>query len=485
LKSKNSLLKNGIFNLAGGAVRTIAGVVTVPIMIRFLGIEEYGLWTLASSVLGVVNLAEAGLSTATTVYASRDLNKKDYVGLAETIAISSAFMFLLASIAGTALYLCSPLIIKWYLDLNSAQSIALLHSLQIGGLVVWCRLLQQILVGIEQAYQRYDLLNIISTISSVLASIGTITIVFLSGKTLQIMQYQLCVGVASLLMHYYIVRKLVGKINKKISLNTKKAIEMGKYSLMMSITSIGGVLFTRVDRLVIGSVLGASYLGVYSAITDIASQINILSAMAVQPLVSSISSENIVNSEIVRRQIKQSLLVNLYISLFLGLLINAISPLVLSILLKQSIENLPVSYLYSFKLGVFIYSLYSVNGSSYYVLLGSKQVSVCSRISLLTGIISIILICTGAIQLGLIGAIIGNAGFLGVYAFTFTAMKASGISSNNYFKDLLHPIICFTITSVILIFVNPEILISSALSLFSLIIISLMVKKSFDNITIK
>jgi O-antigen/teichoic acid export membrane protein len=476
LKSKNSLLRNGVYNLLGGAIKVALGIAVIPILIRSLGIEEYGLWTIASSVLGVVNLAEAGLSTATTVFLSQDLRENNLRNISETITVSLIIIFLLATIAGISLYLSSGAIVNWYPDLTLSQSSDLLLALQIGSLLIWFRLIQQVLIGVEQAYQRYDLINIIGTFSSVLTSLGMITISLSSGKTLQLMQYQLFTNFILFLIHFWLVKFLVGNI--KFYLTFSKILEIGKYSSIMSITSIGGVLFTRVDRLVIGYVLGSKYLGIYSAITDIASQINALSAMAVQPLISSISNEINVQSKSVKKQVKKSLFANLYISLFLGILINAFAPLVLSLIFKQKIEEVNDMFLLSFRLGILVYSMYSVNGSGYYVLLGTKRVGICSAISLIVGIFSIILIYLGAINLGLVGAILGNAGFLGVYAFTFFSMLTVNIPLNQYFKDVFYPITCLIITSVFLFFVGSNIIVGILISSVSLLFTSFLVRGS-------
>ncbi|MHC5830236.1 MAG: lipopolysaccharide biosynthesis protein, partial [Nostoc sp.] len=104
---KNSLLKNGFYNTVGGVVRIGLAVLTIPILIKMLGIEEYGLWTLAYAVVQVVNLAEAGLSVATTVFVSQDIDKEDADNLSnslsETLTVTFGGMLIFATLAAIAL----------------------------------------------------------------------------------------------------------------------------------------------------------------------------------------------------------------------------------------------------------------------------------------------------------------------------------------------------------------------------------------------
>jgi O-antigen/teichoic acid export membrane protein len=481
-KPESTLLKNGIYNITGGLIKIALGVAAIPILIRSLGMEEYGLWTLASSVLGVVNLAEAGLSTATTVFVSQDLSKDDFTGVAATISVSLLSMLFLATVSGLLLYQSSGVIVSWYPSLSISQSIMLSQSLQVGGLVVWSKLLQQALIGIEQAYQRYDIVNIVSTLSSVFTSIGMIAIAGFSGKMIHLMLYQMLSSIVFLLIHCCVVRRIARNISLSFSFDISKAFDIGKYSLMMWITSLGSVLFTRVDRLVIGYTLGSKSLGIYSAITDVAVQINVLSGIAVQPLISSIANEGDIKSLRVKKQVRKSMVANLYISLTLGLLFNTIAPLLLSTFLKQDIANIDNSYVMSFRLGILIYSLYSVNSFGYYVLIGAKKVEMCSRISLIVGFSTIVIIYLGAINLGLIGGILGNAGFLGVCLFTFTSMAAVGIPFSSYFRDLVYPILYVITTFIVTLFINLNLSQSVFLLSASLVLLSISARNSIYKI---
>jgi O-antigen/teichoic acid export membrane protein len=95
---KNSLLKNGFYNALAGAIRIGLALLTIPILIRIIGVEEYGLWTLASAVVQIVNLAEAGLSMATTVFLSQDLAKEDIDGVSQTLTVT------IRTVAATSCY---------------------------------------------------------------------------------------------------------------------------------------------------------------------------------------------------------------------------------------------------------------------------------------------------------------------------------------------------------------------------------------------
>jgi O-antigen/teichoic acid export membrane protein len=147
---KNSLLKNGFYNILAGAIRIGLFVLTIPILIRLMGIEAYGVWTLAYSVLGMVTLAEAGLSVATTVFVSQDLRKEETDSLSKTLTITFGAILILSTFALFAIYFSAQPIVSLFPKIDQAQQLILMQALQIGGIVVWVQLIQRALVGVEQ-----------------------------------------------------------------------------------------------------------------------------------------------------------------------------------------------------------------------------------------------------------------------------------------------------------------------------------------------
>lgn len=96
--------KNGYYNAVGGIIRIGLAILTIPLLILLIGVGEYGLWTLVSSVIAIVTLAEAGLATSTTVFVSQDLGKEDVDGLSQTLTVTVGAMLTLATFAAISLF---------------------------------------------------------------------------------------------------------------------------------------------------------------------------------------------------------------------------------------------------------------------------------------------------------------------------------------------------------------------------------------------
>lgn len=377
-------------------------------------------------------------------------------GLSQTLTVTIAAMSIMATLAAICLWVGADRITSLFSQLKPLQQVSLSKAFQIGSLVVWARLIQQVLVGIEQAYQNYKLINLVTTIQSLLTSVGMLSIVWIGGQTYELMQWQAFVNILILFSHILITRFLLKDTSIHLRWNGTKALEVVKYSIVVWLSSLGSVLFSRIDRLIVGNILGTHVLGIYAAITDITSQINGISALPVQPLVpflSRLSSSNIEMLKL-RDHIKKAVEVNTFIALGLGGSMIALAPFLLKVILPHEFDT---SYTTIFQIATTIYSLYSLNAVGYYVLFGVKAANVCAIIQLIVGLMSLLSITIGAYHFGLIGAIMGNSLYLCIYGLTFISMKYLNIPNILWIKWIWIPTVLFLLFTVISLLVpfNP------------------------------
>jgi O-antigen/teichoic acid export membrane protein len=448
---KSKLFKNGIYNTVGGGLKIGIGIFTIPLIIRLLGTSEYGLWSLTFSVVSVVLLSEAGLSMATTIFAVEDLKKRDVNGLCYTLTATLGAILILATTASIGMLTFSDSIVNSFGDMDANDKVRAVLALRISSLIVWTKLVQQVFVGIEQAYERYDIINTIGIITSISTGLTMIFIALCHGRVAELMIGQAVNSIFSLIANLSAVIFLFKSENFifKIKFSLKRSLEIAKYSFTMWLTTLGGVLFSKVDRLIVGKLLGIQILGIYSAITDITIQINVFSALAIQPIVSTVTGYKLSdNSEVIkiRAQVLRSLVINTAIALILGSVLMCGATWILQ--KGLNISFVETRHIFSFKAAIVIYSLYSVNAVGYFILIGTKKMFMSSSISMLVGLLSLVLIFFGC-QIGLTGAIIGNAGFLGVYGFTFLGMRTIGVKTIDWIRSIWLVVLSFTIISLI------------------------------------
>jgi O-antigen/teichoic acid export membrane protein len=443
------MFKNGFYNIVGAAVRLGISILTVPILIHIIGIEEYGLWVLVSAAVGLIALADTGFSMSTTIFIARDLANQDNDGIVETLTVIIGAMLLLATLISLMFFWGADILADLFPTLQEPQRVVAQQALQISGLVIWTRMLQQIFVGIEQAYHQYGVMNAIGTGQALLSGLGMLAVAWLGGQTIALMQWQVVVTAAGMLIHAVVVWRLLHHVQLRPRWNSAKSRTIMRYSGLTWLVSLGGVLFGQGDRVIVGGLLGTHALGVYAAITNITVQINSFSALPVQPLLPTISSfwaRKDVDNLSMRQRIQQALHINALIALGMGAGLFVFAPLITKLIIPGVYSN---EYTVIFQIAVVIYALYSVNAVGYYVLFAVDAIKTCMYIRLVSGIATLLFVAVGASMWGITGAIIGNVGYLLVFLITIFGMKELQIPNYLWVKWLRFPVMWFFLTVLV------------------------------------
>lgn len=443
----SSLLKNGLYNALNGLVRAGLVLLTIPLLTRFLGIQEYGVWSLVSAVLELIVLTGNGISVTTTIFTSRDLAHKDRDrSLSSTLTVIGGGVFLLATMSAFGLFIGSQFLPIIFSNLDPIQTRTAIDALQIASLVVWSRLLQQVLVGVEQGFQQYGYLNILNTIQALALSIGAIWIAWHGGKIVELMQWQALVYGLLLISHLWLVRKLLKSICLEFIWHAERASEIGKHSLTNLFLCIGSVIFGRGDRIAVAYFLSPEILGIYAVITDVTAGMNTLSTLPVQPLISSLGSyvaNEASPKHKLKYQVKQSLELSATLALGIGVWLFALAPLLMQELLASSADN--ANAIIALRIAIAIYSLISINAVGFYTLL-TLDVALCMKTYIISASIALSLIILGATKFGLVGALAGNIGFILSWSMLFSGMKKLNLSKWFWLRCLKFPLVWFLVS---------------------------------------
>lgn len=450
------MLKDGVYNLVGAIIRLIVVSVTIPVLLRLIGIQEFGLWTLVSAAISIATLAEAGLSISTTVFLSKDLIRNDNVATSETLTITIGLMLLLATLAALVMIYGADFIVTLFSKLTPTEQETAVASIRIGSIVVWARLMQSVLIGPIQALHRFGILNVVNTFQAVVTNSVLVIVAAKGGLTVEMTMGIALVSVGFFLIFVLVDYKLLEGRQIAIRLNRSKLNAIGRYSLLTWSSALGGQFFSQGDRLIVGSVLGTTVLGIYGAITSITVQITSLTAMALSPLLPRLSgtwSQESAGKVDVQTQLEQATVFNAFVTVGAGSLMFILAPyIVLFVIPDSNIGDV----LLAFQIAILIYAIYPLNAVGYYMLFADGAVRTNLIINLLSGSLALLLIWFGAYSIGLLGAIFGNIGYVGSLAFIYFGMRYVQIPFINWVRWIRLPLLWLASVIVINLLLSEQ-----------------------------
>jgi O-antigen/teichoic acid export membrane protein len=462
---KKALLKNSIYNTLSGVVRITSGVISIPLLINIIGTQEYGVWVIASSLIGVLSIAEAGLSTSTTFFVSQDLSKNDYRSLANVVTINLTLIVILATVI--SIFIVSGgyyLLANLFKNLSVEEHKTVLECVKLSGIVIWTKLVQQVVIGIEYGFQDYRLANLLIASQTVSMNLGIVAIAFFGGRSIEMMKYQMFISVLFLFLHSGFCSRML--IPKKIhfSWDNKKVKTILKYSFSTWVTNIGGALFSQADKLFVGSALGSHSLGIYAALTTVTSQVNTFSALPVQPLLPKLSelySTPSRDAKSIESLVKESVVLNCLVSFLLASFMLGFSSHIVQLVLKNDGSHEIVNL---FKTSTVIYALYSLNAVGYYACFAMGYATEVMYIVTISGALALGLISILCLKYGLTGAVLGNIVYIMTLILNAKMLNKMGLPSLLWVSWIKYPIVTFSLL-IIVNFINFNDLVSQLATL--------------------
>jgi O-antigen/teichoic acid export membrane protein len=286
-RERRAVTTGGISALAR-VVQLGTSFVTVPLTLRYLGNERFGLWMTISSVLAMAAFADFGVGNGVLNTVSSAFGRDDVEGIRK--AISSGFA-VLGTIAAALLLLffLTYGFVSWadFFRVSSAQAraeagptlavFAVCFALNIAMDVV-----QRVQLGLQQGY-RYGLWQLTGSCA---AFLGVICAIWLHmGLPMLIVAIAGAPVIATALnvLHFFgYVRPDLRPNVKDVSIDT--IVQIGKLGGLFFVLQLVVALSFSADNLIIARVLGAINVPEYSVPQRIFAIVAMLSGMFVAPL---------------------------------------------------------------------------------------------------------------------------------------------------------------------------------------------------------
>jgi O-antigen/teichoic acid export membrane protein len=172
--SRTSFLRNVAWGWLGVGVNLVIGVLLAPLIIRRLGVAQYGLWVLLFSMLDYLRMLDFGFRAAVVNACARSRARSDWASVNATLATSLLYFFV------TAVACCAVPILFRDVAIDLFKVPAELRDearvlITIIALSVGMRLLLSPLTATLEAFQRFDLVNRAYITALVVRSVGSLT----------------------------------------------------------------------------------------------------------------------------------------------------------------------------------------------------------------------------------------------------------------------------------------------------------------------
>ena len=174
LTSGRLLAQNTIWNLVGMLLPMIVGVAAFPILVRSLGVDRFGLLSLAWILIGYFTLFDMGLGRALTKLIADRVGASDEQSIPPLVWISLLVLFLLGIVGGAIVLIIAPWLVRHGLTIPSTLQGEALGSIKLLAASIPLVTVTSGLRGVLEARQGFAVLNLIRIPMSIFLFLGPV-----------------------------------------------------------------------------------------------------------------------------------------------------------------------------------------------------------------------------------------------------------------------------------------------------------------------
>lgn len=271
------LSRNLIANFVGKGWAALMGIVFIPLFIKFMGIESYGLVGFFTTLQAVFILMDFGLATTLNReiarYSASDTSR-DMRDLVRTLEI---VYWALAICIGMIVLLLSPLIAHAWVRTDTLPAEVVQESVNLMGLVLMFQWPLGFYAGGLLGLQRQILYNILNSIWYTLRFAGGVLVLWLVSPTvLAFFEWQVVVSIVSTgLMALALWRSLpVSHERARFRISLWKSV--WHFAAGMSGISAVTLLLTQLDKIILSKMLSLDLFGYYTLAWTVANGLTVL-----------------------------------------------------------------------------------------------------------------------------------------------------------------------------------------------------------------
>lgn len=293
-----SLKKNILANYVSQIYVTLTGIVMVPLYIKYMGVEAYGLVGFFAMLQAWFNLLDMGLTPTmareTARYRGGATDALSYRRLVR--ALEGVFL-IVALVGGTAMFAASGYIAYDWLQASQLPIAEVQVAVQLMALIIALRWMCGLYRGAISGSERLVWLSGFNSGIATLRFIGVLPLLMFVGATpTAFFSYQFGVALVEIAGLMFYAYRLLPNIptGQRLLWNWTPLKPVLKFSLTIAFTSSVWVLVTQTDKLVLSKILPLAEYGYFTLAVVVASGVMVISGPisgAIMPHMSKLEAE--------------------------------------------------------------------------------------------------------------------------------------------------------------------------------------------------
>lgn len=274
----SSLKTDIIANYVGKSWTAILNILLIPVYIKFLGIESYGLIGFFASLTAVIGILDLGIgNTMNRELAKRSVNPESNKTQRDLVRTLELIYWGIAVFSGFIILVGASFIANSWIKSETLEINTILSAVSLMGLSIAFRFPMSLYQGGLMGLQKQVLVNKINVSIGTLRGLGAILVLWLVSPTIvAFFIWQAIISLIETLTFYNYIWKNLPKSSIKPSFKIDIIKEIWEYAAAISANAVIGVMMSQIDKVILSNMLTLEMFGYYTIAATAASGIWII-----------------------------------------------------------------------------------------------------------------------------------------------------------------------------------------------------------------
>ena len=270
-----TLNKNIFANYLGRAWPVLLSVLLVPVYIRFLGIEAYGLVGFFITLTAVMGVFDLGIgATMNRELAIRSANPDQLSSQRDLVRTFEIIYWFIAIVVGILIVFLASFITNSWVQAENLDNETIVTAVQLMGLSIAFRFPMSLYQGGLMGLQKQVLVNKILIVLGTVRHLGAVSVLLIISNTLYVFfAWQVFMSVLGSVLFLYALWSKLPKSKTKSRFNVRIVSETWRYAAAVSLNALIGICLSQLDKLILSTMLSLKMFAYYSIATTVASSI--------------------------------------------------------------------------------------------------------------------------------------------------------------------------------------------------------------------
>lgn len=278
LTSGRLLARNTLLNLAGTVAPFLVALVALPIIIRAIGVDRYGVFTLSMMAVGYLGLFDLGLGQALIKFISETAATNEQERIPGLFWSSLCLSLAFGAAAGAVVAVVAPWLAQRVLKVPTAFQLEITDAFYVLALAMPFVISSSSLNGTLAAFQRFDLINWVRIPTNAFSYIGLLLVLPFSHRLTWLVAVMALARLSGWFATLQLCFHVVPTLRHDLRPSRATIRPLMSFGGWVTVSNIVGPIMVYFDRFLIGAMLSMAAVTYYAVPYDVVSRLGVVPA---------------------------------------------------------------------------------------------------------------------------------------------------------------------------------------------------------------